>query len=451
MKAPCILKNRLKDVASIVLVIVLSSVISSCSPLSQNKSESNNSAVADAKNKVTIKFWAWGLSPEDFKPMLQRFEDTHPNIGVDLSVMPSLEYQQKLPISLSMHEDLDVVGMQPGMVGSLSDYLMDLDPLFRKDVGEDWLDQIKTADLKMMKQNSSAVTAVPIGDSASMMLYYNNELLTEIGLKEPSTYEDLKTIVNTLRIRKPDILPLAVGAKEGWILDEIVLTIASQKSDLYNKIRYKQGGKWDSEEYKDAVRNFKTMIDDNVISKDSADMDDTRALSLFTTGKAAMYVQGSWQASMLSSKYKEANKIPLKDVGLTALPLMYPEGKPAVRAYLDYELSISKDSRHPEEAEELLKYFTLGEGANEMGNIFFVVPSKIGFQPDKTDLLTDTAKNSYQKLQDLIANATVDRNNLSSFSDYVGKQLQRVMLTNANIDEMVQLIQKEFDAGKYVE
>lgn len=383
--------------------------------------------------------------------MLDKFKEKHPNIDVQLTVTnQSLDYQQKLPLSLSTGEELDVVGVQPGMAAQVAPFLQDMEALQKQYTGDDWESKYSQADVQWVKSMTKPAIMAPVGNAGAMVLYYNNKIFTELGLKAPATYDELKTAVQTIKQKKPDLLPISVNAKEGWVLDEILWTIVGQKSDLYNQIRYQQGGKFDSPEYKDAVGQMKRWFDDGVLAQDTYDLDYNRAREVFYSGKAAMYIQGTWEAAVLSTKYRADNKIALEDVGMTAIPVMEAGGKANIRAFLDYGLGVAKTSKHTAEAMELIKFLTQEEGADAFGNNFILVPAKANFQPDTSNLTTDAAKSSYRLLQQLMAEPSADRNNMSALSDYIGQQLQKLALTKTSVDDIVQSIQKEFDTGKYV-
>ncbi|MCD9024910.1 ABC transporter substrate-binding protein [Cohnella silvisoli] len=455
------LVRRSKSAIALVLSVMLVLLLAACgggnkdnnaaSSGSSSPSASPSASEGSASGEqVTIKYWTWVPSADDYKPIIEAFEKSHPMIKVDLTVMSSLDYQQKLPISLSTGEELDVVGVQPNMVKQLQPYLEETDGLMKQYVSDDWQSQFDPTSITQAKKLSDPMVMVPVGSTGASFLYYNNKMLQDLGLQAPKSYDDLKNIVKTVKEKRPGVLPLSLGGKEGWILDEIVLTLLTQKSDLFNKIRYKEGGKWDSPEYLEAVKEFKQWIDDGVISQDVIDLDYTRALETFTTGKAAMFIQGSWAASMLSSKYKSTNNIALEDIGLTAIPVMSAGGKPTVRSFLDIGMGVSKNSKHKAEAAEFVKFMTLGEGADVLGKLFVVVPSKVGFTPDLSDL-NATGQESFKKMQELIASAGADRNNLGSFSsDVVGPELQRMLLTKTPPEDIAKNIQKEFDTGKYL-
>lgn len=366
--------NQSKAAIVLVMIMTLVLVLSACannaaSPTETNKGEETNAATGNStdtagKDPVTIKFWTWYPSADVYKPMLEQFEKENPHIKVDLTVTSqSLDYQQKVPLSLSTGEELDVVGIQPGFAPQVAPFLHDMETLLQEHVGADWETKYLESDMNWIRLLSEPTIMAPVGNAGAMVLYYNNKIFEELGLTAPTTYDELKNAVNTIKEKKPELVPLSVNAKEGWVLDEILWTLIGQKSDLYNKIRYNEGGKFDSPEYKEGLELMKRWFDDGVISQDAFDLYYDRAKQVFQGGQAAMYIQGTWEAGMISTKYRAGNKIELEDVGMTAIPVMEDGGKANVRAFLDYGLGVAKSSKHPEEVMELIKFLTLGIGA----------------------------------------------------------------------------------------
>lgn len=462
------MRTRKFKIASVGMsALLLTGILAACgnksnSDSSVSPSKSSPSALTPAsassaggQEPVSLKFWTWSPSAEVYKPIIEKFEADHPNIKVELSIVGgnnSSPYQTKMPLALSTGEDLDIVGVQTGgMPKQIEDYLLPLEDVMKKAVGEDWQSKFTPNSINQLKtQTSGGVKFLSMGSVGSMVMYYNKDILDQLGVPVPKTYDDLKNISKAIKDKKLDILPVAVNAKDGWTLDEVVWTIAGQQSDIYNKFHYNQGGKLDGSEYTQALASFKKLFDEGIFSKnDVFDLDYDRSKTLFTTGKAALFIQGTWEANMISEKTRKDNKINIKDIGIIPIPSIEAGGKPSIRSFIDMGLGIVKTSKHPDEAAELIEYLTLGEGNDALNNQFLFVSNKSDAKLDQALLTSSTAQESYKTLVDLIANPTADRNNNSKFSDIAGIKIQELILRGGDSASTAKEIQKEFDTGKY--
>lgn len=423
------------------------------SPAAQESSSapaSSESAPANAE-PVTLKFWTWNPSADAYKPVIEKFEASHPGIKIDLTVMESKDFQTKMPLALTNGgEELDVVGVQTGaMPSKIQGSLLPLDELLAE-AQPDWQSVISANSVEQIKSQADGLKFLAMGSHGSMVMYYNKDILDELGFAAPKSYDELKAIAQAVREKKKDILTVAVGGKDAWIFDEVLLTILGQQSDLYDQWRYNKGGKLDSPEYVKALESFKKLFDDGVFSKeDVMDLDYTASRNIFTSGQAAFFIQGTWEANMLSEQYRKDNQVTINDVGMIAIPSIDPSGKASIRSFIENGLAIPASSKHPKEAMEWIKYLVFGEGNDMLSSQFNFTTNKVGFTPDASLLTTPAAQDSFKLLVELVGNPTADRNNNSPFSDVVGAQLQKMILKNSVPADIAKDIQNEYETGKY--
>lgn len=445
------MKTRIKG--SLALLLVLSfMLLAACGSSNANNGNSTDEGSKDggSADQVELNMWSWHPSPEVWKPVLDAFYKKYPGIKVNVSIYPSLDYQQKTPIALNTEENIDIIGVQAtGFAKQVEPYLANMDELMKQYVGDDWESRYDSGSIEQSKKITDKPVTAPIGSAGSMVIYYNMGLLQELGLNAPSSYEDLKKIAAAVREKKPELLPMAVGGKEGWVLDEIVMSLVGQHSDLFNQIRYEKGASFDTPEYAQGIKDLHTYFQDGIISEDVMDLDYSRSLEVFAKGQAVMFVQGTWESHLLSQPVRESKQINLQDVGMMAFPSVNGTGNPSIRSFIDIGLGVTEYSKHKKEAMDFVRFVTLEEGADMLGDQFIVVPSKTGYSPKEEQLTTPLARESYERMVSLVRNPSADRNNLSSLSDFIGTELQKLVLTDQKAEETVKNIQKEFATGKY--
>jgi raffinose/stachyose/melibiose transport system substrate-binding protein len=400
--------------------------------------------------QVTLKFWTWAPSADVYKPAIDKFQAQNPNIKIDIQVLESKNFQEKAPLALSTGEDLDIVGVQAGaMAGQVAPFLADLDPLLTK-VDPNWQSKYSKLDVETSKSlTDGKLKAIFLLRVGAMVGYYNAKMFKDYGLTIPKTIEDYKKLADTLKAKNKDILPAAINGKDAWTMDELMLTVMGQTGDYYNQWRYKKAPV-DSPQFISALKDFKKFFDLGIFTKDTLDFDYGRSQDLFTSGKAATYFQGSWEGSLASSVLRKDRKIALEDVGVFALPVVQPSGKPSLRSYIEDGLAIPSASKHPAEAAKFIAFLAFGEGIELMsGKDYIASPSKLGV-PVSTSLFTTKAGLDGAKLlAQLVANPTADRNNVSGYSDIEGASVQKVVEGLVKPEDEVKALQKEWTSGKY--
>lgn len=416
---------------------------------SNSNASTNDGNSGDDQEVVTLKFWTWHPSADLYQPVIDKFEETHPGIKVDLTVMESQDFQTKMPLALNTGEELDVVGVQTGaMPSQIQSDLLSLEDLVSQ-VRPDWETVISENSIAQTRSQADGLKFLPMASIGSMVMYYNKDILDEIGMSAPQTYEELKAISDKLRETKSDIIPVSVGGKDAWILDEVAWTLAGQQSDIYNQWRYEDKS-LDTPEYTQALEGLQKMFDDGIISKDDVmDLDYTSSRNVFTSGQAAFFIQGTWEANLLLESFRQENQVNIKDVGLIPIPSIEADGQPSIRAFIDLGLGIPANSEHPEEAMQLIDYLVFGEGNDMLASTFAFSTNKTDFVPDATLLTTQTAQESYKTLSDLLNHSTADRNNNSPFSNVAGSLIQKMIINHETPADIASEIQKEFETGKY--
>ena len=165
-------------------------------------------AAAASSEETTLNIWTWYPREQIWNEISEGFSQDHPGINLDVTIVESLKYQEKLPIALATGEDLDLVGVQAtSMVDRIKDYLEPMDGLMNEYVGADWkglfVDKYIANDTKI----SDRLYFMSTGASGSMVCYYNAEMFDELGLDIPRTYADLKNVSDTISQKKPGVNP----------------------------------------------------------------------------------------------------------------------------------------------------------------------------------------------------------------------------------------------------
>ena len=336
-----------KKVMSVVLAAIMTvGLLSGCGTSKESDSKEGE--------QVTLNYWTWFPSTDQIEETVKAFEKENPDIKINMTVMESKAFQEKVPLALSTEEDIDVIGVQPSAFAEeVQDYLANLDELMPEAAGEDWKELYSEKCLEQGNHLTSGDTKMLVlTNSGSMIGYYNAALLKELGCDVPKTIEEYKVAAEKLKEKYPDKYAGVFAGKDAWVMDEMMLTVLGQQGDYYNQWRY-DGADVDSKEYKMAFEGFKKFFDEGIFTKDTLDLDYASATEEFTNGNALVYYMGSWESPLLSKQLREKNGIELEDVGAMALPIVEKDGTASVRSYIDSGIGIVVYSEKKEAAANL--------------------------------------------------------------------------------------------------
>ena len=183
-----------KKVMSVVLAAIMTvGLLSGCGTSKESDSKEGE--------QVTLNYWTWFPSTDQIEQTVKAFEKENPDIKINMTVMESKAFQEKVPLALSTEEDIDVIGVQPSAFAEeVQDYLANLDELMPEAAGEDWKELYSEKCLEQGNHLTSGDTKMLVlTNSGSMIGYYNAALLKELGCDVPKTIEEYKVAAEKLK------------------------------------------------------------------------------------------------------------------------------------------------------------------------------------------------------------------------------------------------------------
>ena len=145
--------------------------------------------------------------------------------------------------------------------------------------------------------------SLPFEDISYEIILYNKKIFADNGLEAPKTVSELKSVIETLA--KTDIVPISVGAKDGWCAAMMLEGFAySLDPEMTEKICNGEA-KFSDEPYAEAANVMKELLDMGAFFKNVALTGIEKALPMFETGKAAMMANGSWAVASGADKMGE--------------------------------------------------------------------------------------------------------------------------------------------------
>ena len=388
---------------------------------------------------TTINYWSWDGAPGEavVTPMIEAFEAANPDITVKYTEIPQADYKTKVAQSLGAGEDIDVLGVQPSSwAAEIEDYLL---PVADWPDGAALVDQFQPSTIQQTERlfTDGELMSVPLYSTGSAVGVYNADILDELGVTPPTTWAEFKTLSDALEAQGDGILP-AVMPGDDWFQDEASLTVAGQiDPEFFNTVRYDEGA-WNTPDYIEGLTDYKALYDSGTFDKATLDMDYGTAMTTFEEGKAAVAFNGSWETGrILSGNY-----------GIIPFPAESAD-QASLRAFLDVLVGIPAKSTKQEAAAKFAEFISAGDGVDEWASALKGVPAVDGYTLPDGVLTTDLQKESYQTLLDLINNPHSDRNNMGSFSDFVGANVKQAVLGAITPEEAADASQAELEKGNF--
>lgn len=325
---------------------------------------------AKKDNKTVVQFASWGSKSEIdiLKPILADFEKENPDIKVDFMHIPQ-NYFQKIHLLFASNTSPDVI-----FINNL--YL----PIYAnagllKEMEPDCIFYEKA--LKSLSWNNK-LYAVP-RDVSNLVIYYNKDIFDAHYVPYPDnswTFDDFLqkakalTDKNTFGISFEEdalfYLPYLMS-EGGGILS----------NDLQTQII-------DSKESQKGLNFYADLRKKYRVSPLKSESASATMAQMFLQGRLAMHLSGRW----LTPKYREEAKF-----NWDIAP--FPKGDKGSIVPMDASgWAVSKSSKHPAEAELLVKYLSSKESIEKLTQSGLIVPARKDVSNSKYFLDNKSPKNA---------------------------------------------------------
>lgn len=340
-----------------VLVLVLAACSGGApasTPNGQTAQPQTPSAEPAKGEPVELVMYSW--RPEDkeaYAKFISEFEKKHSNIKVKFKPFKSTEYNTILTNSLTSGTGVDIVQLRPySGAESIADagYLLPIDDVKGvSDIPKAYLDAARGSDQK--------VYGVPLSIN-SAVIFYNKKMFEENGLQAPQTWEELLQVSQALQ--QKGIVPIAQAGKAAYLLSIAHSVIGPGAYGGNEYVEKLLTGKvnFNDAAFKESVKRMQELAP--FFPPDFIGIDDKDAQALFYTGKAAMYINGSYR---LETFEKQNPGMPIDIV-----PALAKEkgGENPMINWVDGSYGIAKSTKHPEEARHFIEFLA----SKEFGQMF---------------------------------------------------------------------------------
>lgn len=250
---------------------------------------------------------------------IENFQAKHPEVEVVIeSLTQEAGYESKIKTLAAADELPDVFFALPSMMTSFynNGQVLDLKPILESD--PEWYDTFADGAFGDFTYGD-AILGAPRCAIVNSVLFYNKEIFEKCGINEfPKTMEELLEAVKILR--ENDYIPLATGNKDQFAIASQVMPGILFKfvgGDWYENLRNYEGASFEDEDALKAINFMNELMQAGLFNEDTNSCDIYQAREYYYSGKAAMYIEGSW---VVSSMITDCQADTLENTEITLFP-----------------------------------------------------------------------------------------------------------------------------------
>jgi len=319
-----------------------------------------NAEIVLAKDPIELKMWHWAANKEAFwDKVIKDYELINPDVVVKQRVLPRATYHQTLTSAQIAGEGPDLIHAEPA--GEVLHHLnngqiIDLTPYF----DDEWKSIYYPSTLSSFKINDKYYN-VSLATN-NMQVFYNVDAFKKAGVEIPiKTVNELISAVQ--KLRSIGMQGISFRGVDTTQMSHWFTVFARQMYPEKFKAADQGNGSFNIPEFVDLVSILDRLFDATFV-EGFVGMSEDAARTLFTSGKASMFVSGNWSIrSMLAEK-------PDFEIGVFQIPALTPEYDPTCFGSLAGTWSIYSQSNHIKETVEFIKWACTnysGELVKEIG------------------------------------------------------------------------------------
>lgn len=215
-----------------------------------------------------------------------------------------------------------------------------------------------------MEGEGGRLHAIPFAANVTGVLY-NKDIFAELGLSIPTTWQELTDVCE--KIQAAGKTPFYLGYKEDWTINSAWNPLAGNFTypEFYQDVT---DGKITFEEaYEEPVERLLKLNDYS--QGDIFSYNYNNATVGFANGESVMYMQGNWAIPVIMQTNPQMN------LGMFPFPALDEADDNKLCSSIDLMFSITKKSKHKEEAIRFMEFLTSQENVSLYMEDQFGIPA----------------------------------------------------------------------------
>ena len=258
----------------------------------------SNENAADDSITGSLTIWEHGTGFENsLAAVIEGFQKKYPNVEVEYEIKDGDTYYSLLTTAIQSGEAPDLFWTNGTATTNMQDYvkndvLMDISDLDFSALTED--------SMKLATINDT-VYSVPWLTMDTRACFYNKDLFTENGWEIPSKFSEFEDLL--AKQKEAGVIPISFSPTSFGSVLFIFEPVLSAMDPEYTKGLSDYSVKLTDQPAKDALNKMLEWADKGYYGDNyKGVIDGSAAILTFTTGKAAMFIGGSWEMSRFPRK-----------------------------------------------------------------------------------------------------------------------------------------------------
>jgi raffinose/stachyose/melibiose transport system substrate-binding protein len=328
-----------------------------------------------SEQTVELTFNSWRIDDlEAMNRVNALFTLAHPNITIKFSAQDPTIYDAATSNNLAKGTGSDIIflwSFDKGRVLYDAGYLTDLTNVIPNRTS------FPTVPLKAWSTESGVTYGVP-SVGVTHGIYYNKSIFTKYQIQEPATWTEFIAACEKLRLAGETVI--AQGAADNsWILNRVIF--CGLGANFYGGETARQGlmngtMKLTDANFLDAFKAVNSLVKYMPTGYKTLGYEASKVL--FASGKAAMFIGGSWEINVLKNLGANSTTI-----GWFAPPVKNAGDKLQYCFQVDAGIGLNKNSKHSEAALEYIKWVAGSEYAHA---IMTELPGFFSYTPGASTL-----------------------------------------------------------------
>lgn len=419
-------RRSITKLAAVVAAVGLVAGTAGCS-----SSGSDDDVAADGT--VTLNYFSWLPSPDQWEPIIAEFEKENPKIKIDFKgANDSGQYLGELDNLIVAGDTPDVYGIQAtSAFDDYADYAMD-----SAEYSSDWIDGVKPELLEETTTSDGVVAAIPILTAGSEFYLYNKTLFDELGLALPTSYDEMLAVSE--EAEAAGYTGFAMGAADGWHDDDFFIWLASQYGDGDEVYEAGAGdADWDSKPLVEAATRWQELFTDGAFQEaaTSTTLYPQARDDYLLARKALAMPTGSWHVSATLSGNSETpgSAVENDELGMAPMPTL-GDNEAQTTTGVDYALMLSSElsGEKLDAAAKFAEFMAVGAGQQIWVNTMQGFPAATGVDIELGDDESAIALESVKLVTDSIQASERPRKIKDTENDALETDLGVVLQNIAN-------------------